>query len=171
MAPVIETERLTLRRHGLQDFEDWAALWGDEMVTRYIGGKPLTREETWSRLLRYAGHWALLGFGYWIAEEKKTGRFIGELGFAEFQRDIEPSIVGRPEAGWVFSPRSHGQGYATEAVRAITGWGEAHLPSKPTVCLIHPENLASIRVAKKCGYVELQRTTYKSVETILYMRD
>jgi RimJ/RimL family protein N-acetyltransferase len=92
-------------------------MWADPQVTRYIGGKPLTEEECWSRLLRYVGHWAWMGFGYWVAEEKETGNFVGEIGFADHKRDLEPSLKGVPEIGWVFASHVHGRGYATEAVR------------------------------------------------------
>jgi RimJ/RimL family protein N-acetyltransferase len=93
LVPVIETSRLMLRAHRVEDFAASAALWGDRDVTRYITGKPLTNEEVWSRLLRYAGHWQWLGFGYWVVEEKASGRFIGEMGFADYRREIEPSIA------------------------------------------------------------------------------
>ena len=43
-----------------------------------------------------------MGFGYWVAEEKATGAFLGEIGFADYQRDLEPRLDGVPEAGWVF---------------------------------------------------------------------
>src|SRR6185312_2505807 len=59
--PEIDTARLTLRAHTLADFDDYCAMWGDSEVTRYIGGKPFTREECWSRFLRQSGHWALMG--------------------------------------------------------------------------------------------------------------
>ena len=68
-------------------------------------------------MLRYAGHWQWMGFGFWALEEKSTGAFAGELGFAEFKRELEPSIQGIPEIGWVLAPHAHGKGYATEAVR------------------------------------------------------
>jgi RimJ/RimL family protein N-acetyltransferase len=169
--PVLESERLRLRGHCLGDLNNCAALWADPRVTRYIGGKPLTHEESWTRLLRYVGHWTLLGFGFWVAEEKATGAFVGELGFADYKRDIHPPLPDMPEAGWVFVPSAHGKGYATEAVRAVTLWGETHFESKRTACLIHPENAPSIRVAEKCGYKEFQRATYKSQPTIMFIRD
>ena len=65
-APVIETERLILRGHRAEDFEAIAAQWADPAVVKYIGGTPSSREASWSRLLRYPGHWQMLGFGYWI---------------------------------------------------------------------------------------------------------
>jgi RimJ/RimL family protein N-acetyltransferase len=168
--PVIETPRLTLRGHRFDDFSDCAAMWADPTVTRHIGGKPFSEEETWARFLRYAGHWLLLGFGYWAIEEKFTGSFVGELGFADYKREIEPSLQGLPELGWALAATAQGKGYATEAVRAALTWGEAHFASARTVCIIHPENLASIRVAEKCGYREFQRTTYKGRTTIIFDR-
>jgi RimJ/RimL family protein N-acetyltransferase len=168
--PVVETERLRLRGHRLDDFGECAAMWADPTVTRYIGGRPFTEEESWARLLRYVGHWSWLGFGYWAMEEKATGGFIGELGFADFKREIEPSIQGLPELGWVLAARAHGKGYATEAARAVLSWGEASFDSGKTVCLIHPDNRASLRVAEKCGFEESLRTTYKGHPTILLNR-
>ncbi len=170
LVPVLETGRLVLRGHRLDDFADSFALWSDAHVTRFIGGRPSTREEAWGRLLRYIGHWSLLGFGYWAVEEKATGRFIGETGFAEGKRDIEPSLEGIPEAGWAMSPQVHGKGYATEAVQAAIAWGDRHFGSARTACIIAPENAPSIRVAEKCGYREFLRTTYKDNPTIMYVR-
>jgi RimJ/RimL family protein N-acetyltransferase len=168
--PIIETERLRLRGHRPEDFEASAAMWADPRVTRYITGRPSTQEESWGRLLRYAGHWSHLGFGYWAVEEKITGVFAGELGFSDYKREIEPAIKDVPELGWVLAPDMHGKGYATEAVRAALVWGDSHFASARSLCLIAPENAPSIRVAEKCGYRELLRTTYKGDLTILFER-
>lgn len=168
--PVLVTERLRLRGHRLNDFADCTAMWTDPLVFRHIGGKPFTQEEVWTRLLRYVGHWAWLGFGYWAVEEKASGQFIGELGFGDFKRDIKPSLKDMPELGWALVSQAHGKGYATEGVRAAIAWGDKHFGPIRTACLIHPENVASVRVAEKCGYREFQRTTYKGHETILFAR-
>jgi RimJ/RimL family protein N-acetyltransferase len=168
-APPLETERLTFRGHTRADFDECAALWGDPEVTRHIGGRAFTHEECWSRHIRYVGHWALLGFGYWVVREKSSGRFVGEVGLADFQRDIVPSFDGAPEAGWVLATWSHGKGYATEGVRAVLGWSDANLGPR-TVCMIDPPNVASFRVAEKCGFHELVRTTYKGGPAVLFER-
>jgi RimJ/RimL family protein N-acetyltransferase len=167
---VIETARLRLRRHRVDDFADCLAMWGDPAITRHIGGKPFPAEEVWAKILRYAGHWALLGFGYWVIEEKTSGRFVGEVGFADFKRTIEPSFDGAPEIGWALAAWAHGAGFATEAVGAAIAWGEAQFGAARSVCLIIPDNAASIRVAAKCGYREFARTTYKDRPTILFQR-
>lgn len=169
-APIIETERLVLRGHMPDDFAECAAMWGDPLVTRHIGGRPSTAEETWSRILRYAGMWTLLGFGYWVVRERESGCFVGEAGFADFRREITPSLGGAPEVGWALSPPAHGRGYATEAVRAALAWGDAHLAAPRSVCMISPGNAASIRVAEKCRFREFARATYKGEDTILFER-
>jgi len=111
-----------------------------------------------------------MGFGYWAVEEMATGRFIGELGFAERTRDIHPSIEGMPELGWVLMAEAHGKGYATEALRAAVAWGDRHFVSTCTVCIIHPDNRASFRVADKLGYKELHRTSSDSQPHIVLAR-
>ncbi len=169
--PTVETERLKLRGHTLADAGLVKALWSDPEVTRYIGGKALTAEECWSRLLRYAGHWALLGFGYWLVEEKATGDFVGEVGFADYRREVEPPLGEAPEAGWVLTPAKHGLGYATEAVGAILDWGLGRFgPPAAVTCIIRPGNEASIRVAKKCGFRKRQAGVYNGGPTLIFDR-
>ena len=163
----VETSRLRLRAHRVEDLPAVAAMWADPLVVKHLGIAPLTQEDSWSRILRYAGHWAMLGFGYWAIEEKSTGSLVGDLGFADYLRNIQPSIAGRPEMGWILSPSMHGRGYATEAVRAALAWGASRFRSNPPVCIIEPANLASLRVAEKCGFRETARTTYRGDTVVL----
>jgi RimJ/RimL family protein N-acetyltransferase len=168
--PILETARTVLRPHRLDDFETYAAMWAEPAVTRFIGGKPRTREESWMRFLRHAGLWSLIGYGFWAIEDKKTGRFIGEAGFHDLKREIEPSIEGVPEAGWALASEAHGQGLASEVVGRIVAWSDEALGQARTVCIIDPENGASQKVAKKNGYREILRTTYHEKPTILLER-
>jgi len=161
--PILETERLTLRGHRTSDLEDSLALWSDPEVVRYIGAKPAGREEVWARLLRYIGHWSVAGYGFWQIRERATGRFVGEVGLADFKRDLALSFDGAAETGWVLAPWSHGRGYATEAMTAVLAWADASVHVR-TVCLIDPGNIPSLRVAMKCNYREFARADYKGVE-------
>ncbi len=158
--PVLETERLILRAHRLDDFAAYAAMWADPVVVRYITGTPSTEQQSWMRLLGMAGCWALLGFGNWAVEEKRSGAYAGQVGFADYRREIEPSFAGAPEIGWVIGSAFHGRGYASEAVRAAVAWGDAHFAPGRTVCIISPENAASLRVAAKFAYREFARTLF-----------
>ncbi|WP_378945423.1 GNAT family N-acetyltransferase [Mesorhizobium sp. ANAO-SY3R2] len=167
--PVIETERTILRPHRLTDFDAYAEMWADPDVTRFIGGKPRSREESWQRFLRHPGLWSFIGYGFWAIEDKATGRFIGEGGFHDLKRQIVPSLEGIPEAGWALAPETHGKGLATEIVGAFVAWADRRLGAR-TVCIIDPGNGASLRVAAKNGYREVGRTTYHDAPTILLER-
>jgi RimJ/RimL family protein N-acetyltransferase len=132
--PIVESVRLRLRPHRRDDYPHCCAMWADPVVTRFIGGKPSTPQQTWSRLLSYLGHWQIQNYGYWAIEEKTSGSFIGEIGFADFKRDIDEGMQNVPELGFALAAHAHGKGYATEAVGAVIAWGDRNLPSKRTVC-------------------------------------
>jgi RimJ/RimL family protein N-acetyltransferase len=167
---VIETARLRLRGHTVEDAEQMAALWPDEETTRYICGRPQTDEEGWGRLLRYAGHWRLLGFGYWVVEEKTTGEFVGEAGLSDYRREIVPPLGSIAESGWVLAASKQGMGYATETVQAVLGWGREHFGAALVACMIHPENRVSIRVAEKCGFRRREMGMYKGKAALIFGR-
>ena len=171
----LDSPRLILRRHTRADFPDMVTLWSDPDVVRHIGGRPFSEEEVWTRLLRYAGHWSLLGFGYWTVRRREDGGFVGEVGFADFHRDLQPGFDGAPEIGWVLSPAMHGQGFATEAVTAALAWAErrfgpAGALQGRTVCMIEPDNTASLRVAEKVGFRRYAQTRYHDAPTCLFER-
>ncbi|MBS0968489.1 MULTISPECIES: GNAT family N-acetyltransferase [Yersiniaceae] len=167
LVPVITTDRLVLRAHTLADAAEQAELWANENVTRYIGGNPSTTEESWSRLLRYAGHWHMLGFGYWAVEERSSGRYIGCTGFADYQRALTRDVSGKAEMGWTFLPAFHGKGYATEAVQAAQAWAAGNL-KKPIFCMINPDNQPSIRLALKAGFLPDGEDQYHGRPVNLY---
>ena len=170
-APELVTERLILHGHGLKDFAESAAMWSDPDVVRFIGGRAFTEEEVWTRLLRYVGHWATMGYGFWAIREKASGRFVGEVGFADFRRELDPPFGDTPEMGWALSSWAHGKGYASEAIGAALAWSETRFGrGARTVCMISPDNAPSIRAAQKAGYCEFARTTYKGAPTVLFER-
>lgn len=157
--PVLHTERLTMRAPRLEDFDAMYGRWSDPLVMRYMGGKPLTDTEVWSRLMRNAGNWELLAYGMWMVEERSTDRAIGEVGFFNARREIDPAMRSSPEAGWVFSPDVHGKGLGSEAVGAAVQWADAR-PFERTVCIIDPENEPSLRLARKNGYRSFKQATF-----------
>ncbi|MBU6372426.1 MAG: GNAT family N-acetyltransferase [Alphaproteobacteria bacterium] len=168
--PTLSTARLLLRPHRPNDLDASLTLWSDPEVTRFIGGRPFTREEVWGRLMRYAGQWAWLGFGMWAVEERATGAMIGDVGFLHVKRDMSPAHEDIPETAWALRPDAHGKGYATEAVRGALHWGDAHFGRARSWCMIEPENTPSLRVAAHCGYVETARATYHGAAMIVLMR-
>jgi RimJ/RimL family protein N-acetyltransferase len=106
-----------------------------------------------------------------VLRDRESGRFVGEVGFADYHRALSPPLNGMPEIGWVLATWAHGRGLATEAVRAVVAWGDARFGAKAqTACIIRPDNLASLRVASKCGYQRVAEATYNGRPTLLYVR-
>ncbi|MDB5236218.1 MAG: acetyltransferase [Hymenobacter sp.] len=168
--PVLETSRMVLRGFRADDFDAWFAMSRLPAYYRYFTPEPMPAEEVWKLLLRSAGHWAIVGYGFWAVEDRASGRFIGAIGFLSLKRDLNPPLGEAPEIGWVLDPAVHGQGYATEAVAAVLAWGKEHFGPVRTVCIIHPDNVPSLKVAAKFGYHEYARTTYHDQPIVLLER-
>lgn len=166
---VVETERLVMRPHRLDDFADSLAMWTDTEVTRFVGGRTPGEDEVWARLMRYAGFWALLGYGFWVVRERETGAFVGEVGFMDGRRGLGSRFGGAPEMGWALSPAMQGRGLAGEAVAAAIAWSDGQDWTR-TVCLIHPDNAASVKLADRNGFQPFEQTSFKGEPTTLFER-
>jgi len=167
-APRIETDRLVLRALRAEDLDPLWAIWSNEEVVRFLGGNPLSREETWRRTLAACGQWPVAGFGYWIVELKADQRVVGQLGFADFKRDMEPRLEGLPELGYVFDTSVQGQGLAFEGCKAALEWANSELDASSYPAIISPENNASIRLAERLGFVREPDAIYRDAPVALF---
>jgi RimJ/RimL family protein N-acetyltransferase len=167
---IVTTERLVLRPHGLQDFDAVCALWGDPEVTRFITGAPQDAGACWQRLQRYAGHWALMNFGFWAVVEQSSGLYVGDVGLMQARRGLGARFDAVPEIGWSLAPRAQGRGYAREAVAAAIAWACRVFGPAPLVCMISPENAPSQRVAAQFGFALYERAEYAGRAVDLYER-
>jgi RimJ/RimL family protein N-acetyltransferase len=142
------TERLTLRHFHILDAEPMYKVFGDPEVMRFGDGVQ-TKEwvDTWIRtcLERYYQTW---GFGPYAVVERQSQAVIGYCGLFFF-----PDINGQPEVeiGYRLARSAWGQGYATEAARAVRDFAFDCLGMQRLIAIIDPSNTASIRVAEKIG--------------------
>lgn len=166
----LTTDRLTMTPHGLADFPELVRLWSDPQVVRFLGGAPHAEEDIWARLLRYAGSWALLGFGFWAVRTTVDGAYIGDVGFLEGRRSGVHGFDGDPEIGWSLHVAAQGKGYASEAVKGALQWGAAHFEGRfnRAVAMIHPDNAASVAVAARCNFRHFAVARYKDAPTGLW---
>ena len=72
-------------------------------------------------------------------------RLIGHVTFHPWY------AAGTYEIGWVFHPKYHGQGYATEAATALCAYGFETLGLRRIIATCQPENVASRRIMEKLG--------------------
>ena len=169
-APRLETSRLRLRGFTLEDFAAYHATMSDPEVVRHIGGEPLKREEAMRRMCMFAGLWEIQGRGMWAVEIKDGGPIIGQVGLFDLKRDMQPSIEGMPEMGWIFDPSVHGQGIAREACEAALEWHETTFGSMEIPAIIAPENERSMRLAERLGFVRGDDGTYKDEPIAIFRR-
>lgn len=168
--PVIETARMRLRVVKPKDLDAYVDLWQEESVLRHTIGTALTRETAWSRILRTTGHWQVFGFGFFVVEDKATGKLIGEAGFHDMKRAIKPSIEGTLEAGWMLLPPYHGKGIAREIMTAAIEWAEKTFPDMHFSAIIDPVNEPSRKLARSLGFAEGLVTEYSGHPTIICRR-
>jgi RimJ/RimL family protein N-acetyltransferase len=153
---VIETERLTLRLIGPDDADFVFDLFGRPEVARWSGQRnPMThRDEAVARIARYP---------------ERTGDHPGAGIFAVVPRGVEapvgmvmlvpiPSSEGLErddmEVGWHFLPEVWGNGYATEAARAVVA--RAFASGIPEIYAVtSPLNAPSQAVCKRLGMTDL----------------
>jgi RimJ/RimL family protein N-acetyltransferase len=145
-APVIRTERLTLRPHRLGDWEPFAAFFESE-AARYVGG-PLDRRRAWHGFASDVGSWNLLGFGCWGVDETATGTFVGQVGLGK------PAHFPEAEIGWIVFPAFQRRGFAHEAALAARDYAYDTLGWTTAVSYIDRANAASIALARKLGCTE-----------------
>lgn len=157
IAPILTTDRLRIEPLAMRHWEDYAAMWADPEMTRFISGEPRSRDVSWSKFAASAGLWPLLGYGYWGFADRDEGRLLGVGGLSQWERGI-PGLDGFVEAGWAFAPHIWGKGYATEAMSMVLEWADAVLEEPEIRCIIDIENVASMRVGVKLGF-ELLETT------------
>ncbi|PAX51033.1 GNAT family N-acetyltransferase [Brunnivagina elsteri] len=151
--PKIITKRLILRGFEEKDLDAYAEMGGDSEVMRYIGtGQILSRSESWRNMAMILGHWQLRGYGMWAVEERQSGEMIGRVGC------WQPEGWIGLEIGWTIRRAFWRQGFATEAGKIAIAYAFNELQETHVISLIHPENIASRRVAKKLGE-KLQAST------------
>ncbi|MEM8752318.1 MAG: GNAT family N-acetyltransferase, partial [Pseudomonadota bacterium] len=104
VAPVICTERLTLRPNRPEDFEAYAAFYASDRALLRGGIK--SRADAWIQFAAEIGHWSLRGYGFWAVEETASGAYCGQVGL------WNPEGWAAPEVGWLMMEGFEGKGYA-----------------------------------------------------------
>lgn len=140
--PTLETERLILRAPRLSDFEVLEPIWRSDHG-KFIGG-PMNEEDAWLDFTQAVAGWVLCGIGYWVVT-LKDGAVLGLIGIGAETEDPEL------EFGWLFTTSAQGNGYATEAAKAVHGYAFQTLGLKTLVSFVDNTNARSIALAARLG--------------------
>jgi RimJ/RimL family protein N-acetyltransferase len=145
---ILETKRLLFRRQVMDDLDALWALYCDPEITKYIPDAPKTFEEARQELEWHQnGHPKNPELGLWATIYKETGRFIGRCGLLPWMIDGREEV----EVAYTIARDFWGQGLGTEAALGIAAYAFGHLSLSRLVCMIEPENQASVKVAEKIG--------------------
>lgn len=145
--PVLETERLVLRKITLADIEDMYSYASNEEVSKYVTWNPHrsisdTRVFVEFILNQYRNQ----ELAPWGIEYKAHGKLIGTTDFVWWQPNQKIA-----EIGYVISQNYWGKGITTEAANEIIKFGfeKMDLIRIQARCLV--ENIGSQRVMVKAG--------------------
>ena len=147
--PRLRTPRLLLREWQEGDLDAYAAFSADPTAMRFVGGA-VDRAASWRQIAAMVGHWQLRGYGPWAVERAQDGELLGRVGL--WNPEGWPGL----EVGWTLARHAWGQGYATEAGRAAMEWAWSELGAPRLISVIHADNEASMRVARRLGMERLR---------------
>ncbi|MFD5461555.1 GNAT family N-acetyltransferase [Kitasatospora sp. NPDC127059] len=143
----LRTDRLLIRRWRDSDLAPWAAMNADPEVREHLGG-PLTRERSDASVARYEAVIERRGYGWLAVEVRESGEFVGFAGLDDVE---EQAPVAGVEIGWRLARSAWGHGYATEAARALLGYGFGTLALPEVLALTTAGNLRSQAVMRRLG--------------------
>jgi RimJ/RimL family protein N-acetyltransferase len=148
MTPVLETERLVLRRLTTDDAPFILELLNDPAFLRYIGDKGVRTLADACRYIEtgpmasYERH----GFGLYRVELRDGGEAIGMCGL--LKRDYLPDV----DIGFALLPRHRSQGYAFESASAVLAHARDTLGIEHVLAITSPDNVASIGLLEDLGF-------------------
>lgn len=145
----IETERLLIRDFTEDDFDAVYAYGSDPEVVRYMVFPRSTPEATREHIARSIGQAAEQPRGNYSLGVvlKSSGQLIGGITLGVTDR-----VEGQGAFSYLFNRTAWGQGYATEALKAMVRFGFEHLALTNLTDGCDIQNVASARVMEKSGF-------------------
>jgi RimJ/RimL family protein N-acetyltransferase len=161
MTTELTTERLLLRQWHDDDLQAWAAMNADPEVREFFPSV-LEQQEAAAALASFRDDLDERGWGWWALEERATGALIGMAGLDPVDEGmpLRPSrvAVGPSDgllwgvgAGWRLARRAWRKGYATEAARAVFGYGFEQLRLPEILAMAAAGNVRSQAVMRRLG--------------------
>jgi ribosomal-protein-alanine N-acetyltransferase len=142
--PLIETERLLIRQFELSDFSDLHEYLAEPSTYAFEPGKPVTMDEAKELTIQRSK-----GNDFLAVVLKENRKMIGHLYF----KQLDPEERRTWELGYIFNPKYHRKGYASEASSAITNYAFAKYSAHRIMARCNPANTASWKLLERIGYV------------------
>ncbi len=148
--PILETERLILRRVLPSDVKEMFELRSNPETMKYIPRPLVTNYDEALAHIKMMEDKIETNEGInWAITLKGDDKMLGVIGHYR----IKPEHY-RAEVGYMILPEYHGKGITTEAVQCVVDYGFNTMQLHSIEGVIDPENEASERVLHKCGFVK-----------------
>jgi RimJ/RimL family protein N-acetyltransferase len=145
----LTTERLLLRSFVEEDFDGLYDIQSRPEVTQYLRWDARTPEQTREMLDRRVTQTIIAGAGDNLAiavEHRESGALI-----ADFNLDLIDAELRRAEIGFAMNPAHAGNGYATEAGRAVLRLAFEYYRFHRVIGVCNGRNTASMRLMERLG--------------------
>ncbi|MBN8571378.1 MAG: GNAT family N-acetyltransferase [Ignavibacteria bacterium] len=152
----LQSKRLTFIRYINSHFEEYKRQAMDYEVMKYINGKACTEEEAkekWQKVMTANSMDDILG--YYSVRRTNDNEVLGlaKLLYYGSEKGLtEGKQTGTVEVGYALFSEFWGKGYASEITEFFTEFAKTYDDINEVIAIINPENIASSRVLKKCGY-------------------
>jgi RimJ/RimL family protein N-acetyltransferase len=146
--PVLETERVVLRRWRAEDLEPLAELNADPEVMEHFPAT-LSRAEVALLIARLEAGFERDGYGFWALTLRPGGELAGLAGLSPVPHDIP--LAPAVEIGWRLAREQWGRGIAQEAARASAAYGFEQLGLEEIVAYTAADNARSRRLMERLG--------------------
>lgn len=145
----IETERLVLRPFEKGDTEATFLHWAADERVQKMYGEPVyaTREAVTELLDGYIARYSRGNHYRWAIDLKDGAKSIGQIAY--FLVDEKNHFA---EIEYCIGTSFQGNGYATEATRAVTAYGFREMGLHKVQICHNARNPRSKRVIEKCGF-------------------
>lgn len=141
---LLESERLGFDKWKTEDLSKAEFLWGDDSVTKLIGGK-LSQTQIKERLNKEINNDRLFGVQYWPLYILKSGEFIGCCGLRPYKDNVL-------EIGFHISSHYWRKGFAYEAAKKVLEYAFLVLKIYKLFAGHNPDNTGSKILLEKLGF-------------------
>lgn len=147
LSPVIETERLLLRRFNESDIDVFYAILHDKKLANYVQFPKLTKDEEFEYIKSSINEADTSKYEKWAIELKNSAVVIGNISVNSVNKHNNYCTIG-----YVIRYEYWGNGYAAEALNAVSNYLLTERGYFLVEAFCHELNTQSIRVLEKCGF-------------------
>jgi ribosomal-protein-alanine N-acetyltransferase len=149
--PQLNTDRLLLRELTSVDTQTLFTIHSDADNMKWFGSNPIKTLEEAEGLIQLFSKWreSPNPGTRWGIVRHADGMLVGTCGLFKWNREWKRSTVG-----YELAPSAQGHGYMREALTSVLAYGFNEMQLNRIDASVHPENIASVKLLNKLGFMQ-----------------